>query len=86
MSIKATLTLVLMIALLPIVGNAQVTHVVTQVGTSFSPANITIETGDTVRWEWTSGIHTVTPLPSSSSPSRRQAWPPISAYLTRPSG
>ncbi len=36
------------------------THVVEQVGLSFAPANITVEPGDTVRWEWSSGIHTVT--------------------------
>ncbi len=35
-------------------------HVVQQVGISFTPQNIIVLAGDTVRWEWTSGSHTVT--------------------------
>ena len=35
------------------------TITVTQVGFTFSPANITIQAGDTVHWVWTSGVHTV---------------------------
>ncbi|MFN0243344.1 MAG: plastocyanin/azurin family copper-binding protein [Planctomycetota bacterium] len=34
--------------------------VVTQSGFGFSPQDITIQVGDTVRWQWTGGIHTVT--------------------------
>lgn len=35
-------------------------HTIQAAGTSFSPANITIATGDQVRWVWISGSHTVT--------------------------
>ena len=35
-------------------------HVVNQVGLVFSPENITVAPGDTVRWVWGSGTHTVT--------------------------
>ena len=36
------------------------THVVKQVGLTFVPANITVEPGDLVRWDWSDGLHTVT--------------------------
>lgn len=39
---------------------AQTTHVVTQVNLAFDPVDLTIQLGDTVRWEWTGGFHTVT--------------------------
>ncbi len=39
--------------------SAQTTHVVTLSGTAFSPSALTIEEGDTVRWENTSGFHNV---------------------------
>jgi len=35
-------------------------HVVEQVGLDFVPAQITAEPGDTIRWVWSSGTHTVT--------------------------
>lgn len=35
-------------------------HVVTQVNLTFSPRDVIILPGDTVRWEWTSSTHTVT--------------------------
>lgn len=41
--------------------NAEI-HIVTQQGTSFSPAAINVEVGDIVRWEWTAGTHTTTSL------------------------
>ena len=34
-------------------------HDVLVSGTSFSPADLKIEVGDTVRWEWGTGIHNV---------------------------
>ena len=48
--------------------SAQTTHTVSVADFSFSPANITIDVGDTVRWVWVSGDHTVSeglgPFPS----------------------
>lgn len=38
---------------------AQTTHQVDLAGVSFSPANITIAEGDTVMWNWVSGLHNV---------------------------
>lgn len=38
----------------------QVVHTVNQVDMEFIPANITIAQGDSVKWVWSSGIHTVT--------------------------
>ena len=35
-------------------------HVVDQVGLTFVPDEITVTPGDTVRWVWSTGIHTVT--------------------------
>ena len=35
-------------------------HEVNQVGLTFDPAEITVAAGDTVRWNWSSGVHTVT--------------------------
>ena len=39
---------------------AAATHTVTQSNLTFTPASLTIDVGDTVRWVWTAGIHTVT--------------------------
>ena len=38
---------------------AQTTHMVTLSGASFSPADLTIDVGDTVRWVWVSEFHDV---------------------------
>ncbi|NQU49433.1 MAG: hypothetical protein HQ519_12355 [Planctomycetes bacterium] len=38
---------------------AQTTHTIDLVGTDFSPADITIDEGDTVIWNWVSGLHNV---------------------------
>lgn len=40
--------------------SAQQTVQVTQVNFDFSPANISVDCGDTVEWVWTFGTHTVT--------------------------
>ncbi|MGQ0723336.1 MAG: cupredoxin domain-containing protein [Candidatus Eiseniibacteriota bacterium] len=45
-------------------------HTVTQVGTSFSPASVTVEVGDTVKWNWSVGIHDVL---SGTGPTDPQA-------------
>lgn len=57
---KPILALLLAAALWPATGAAQTTHIVNQVGSTFSPADITIQVGDTVRWVWSSNFHTVT--------------------------
>jgi len=50
---------------LPLAAQAK-TFVVQTQNTSFVPGVVTIAAGDTVRWEWTSLVHTVT---SGSGPS-----------------
>jgi plastocyanin len=47
------------VALLALVSQAS-TIDVTQTGFGFSPQNVTIQVGDTVRWNWTSFAHTIT--------------------------
>lgn len=79
MSSKNNLILTCLIALIPALAQAQTTHTVTQLGTSFSPSAITIEAGDTVRWEWTSGLHTVT---NGTGASDRSAGSLFDASLT----
>lgn len=38
---------------------AQTTHTVELIGLSFVPQDLQIEVGDTVEWEWVSGVHNV---------------------------
>lgn len=53
--------LALMVAVLGIVPSARAAvHEVTASGLTFSPADISIQVGDTVRWLWSDGSHTVT--------------------------
>ncbi len=44
---------------------------VTQQENTFTPRNIEVKVGDTVRWVWTSGLHTTT---STSIPSGASPW------------
>lgn len=39
---------------------AGVTHEVTQINLTFDPLSLEVAPGDTIRWIWTSGSHTVT--------------------------
>lgn len=39
---------------------AAAVHVVSQSSLTFAPATLTVTVGDTVRWVWTAGVHTVT--------------------------
>jgi len=52
---------VVLFAFLSLAGsaNAQTTHQVSMGGNAFNPANLTISTGDTVQWTWSSGFHNV---------------------------
>ncbi|MEW6074611.1 MAG: plastocyanin/azurin family copper-binding protein [Planctomycetota bacterium] len=52
-------TLPAVLALAAASANAQTTHFVSVSGTAFSPADIVIEVGDTVQWDWGLGIHSV---------------------------
>lgn len=51
---------------------AQTTHIINTANFQFTPANITIDVGDTVRWVWIDGMHQVaeglgpTPLPEAA--------------------
>lgn len=51
----------------------QTTHDVTASGMSFSPSNLTIEVGDTVRWTNTSGTHNVNGT-TSTFPSNPESF------------
>ncbi len=57
--IRAALVAGTLIALgvIPALAN---TVVVTQTGFTFSPASVTVNQGDTVRWVWSDNFHTVT--------------------------
>jgi len=50
--------------------NAQV-HYIQQNGNTFSPANLTVNIGDTIIWQWTSGSHTTT---SVNIPAGAATW------------
>jgi plastocyanin len=59
----------LILAVLVVTGTAEgAVHIVTQVANGFSPDEVTIARGDTVRWVWTGGIHTVTSGSGASDP------------------
>lgn len=45
---------------------AQTTHDVNQLNFSFVPADLTIQAGDIVQWNWSAGFHTVTSGPPCS--------------------
>lgn len=44
-------------------------HIVNQVNFGFQPADLTIAQGDTVRWVWSGGIHTVTNGTGAADPN-----------------
>jgi len=45
--------------------------VITQQDLTFNPSSVTVSVGDTIRWLWTSGVHTTT---STSVPDGAQTW------------
>lgn len=60
---------------------AQTTHQVDLQGTSFTPAHITINEGDTVFWNWVSGVHNVA-SPEGLFTSGFPVSPPFTYTLT----
>lgn len=46
-----------------------ITHVVSQQNFGFTPSNLVINVGDTVRWEWSSFSHTVTNGTGTTDPA-----------------
>jgi len=68
MRTRPLLLLLALAALLPTTSALATVHVVNQTGLAFVPANITIASGDTVRWVWSAGIHTVTNGTSLADP------------------
>jgi plastocyanin len=65
MVLHATFALLVLLVALP--ASAAV-HDVQQQGFVFNPSEITIDKGDTVRWHWNDGIHTVTNGVNPNSP------------------
>jgi plastocyanin len=53
---------------LPLAAQAT-TYLVQQVVSTFDPQEVTIAVGDSVRWQWNDGIHTVTSGTGPSDPS-----------------
>ena len=48
-----------------------ITHVVTASDFSFAPTSLTIQLGDTIRWDWLNGMHTTT---STTIPTGAATW------------
>lgn len=69
---KRTLPILLtsLFTLVVLISSATVVTV-TQQDNTFSPKDIEVKVGDTVRWVWTSGVHTTT---SATIPSGAAAW------------
>jgi len=67
---KTKIYILTMVLFFGLTMNAQV-HVITQSNLTFSPSSIEVAVGDTIRWEWTQGIHTTT---SSAIPLDALAW------------
>jgi plastocyanin len=66
---RPLLLLLALAALLPAASAHATIRVVHQTGLVFVPANLTIVNGDTVRWAWSAGIHTVTNGTTLADPS-----------------
>lgn len=47
------------------------THTITAGGIVFTPANITVTVGDTIKWQWLNGTHTTT---SATIPTGATSW------------
>jgi len=57
-----------------------VVHVINQTGLNFSPASLTVNVGDVIRWIWSSNSHTTT---SKTIPAGAQTWDsPLNSTVT----
>ena len=48
-----------LVCILSAAASAQTTHMVAVDGITFTPANLSIQVGDTVQWNWVTGFHNV---------------------------
>lgn len=82
------LPLALLLSLSALAGSAaaQTTHTVNLNAFSFSPANLTIDLGDTVRWTWVTGSHNVVSgtngVPDGAFSSGTPTFPPKTFSVT----
>lgn len=79
---KILLPILLTVALLFVTVSIKATIVViTQQDLTFSPNDASVVVGDTVRWEWTSGVHTTT---STDIPAGAADWDsPLTAVVNQ---
>jgi len=68
------LTLAVVCLFGPVGPASAATHVVTVRNFEFSPKNLLIQKGDTVRWEWESGSHTTTNGTGPIDPNAGTLW------------
>jgi plastocyanin len=66
----------LLFVIAPVSGISQTLHIVVSSGMTFTPADLTIHVGDTVRWENQSGFHNVVADDGSftNGPASSSAW------------
>lgn len=62
--------------------SAQTTHDVSVSGTSFTPSSLTIAVGDTVQWNWGSGVHDVESGVGGVADGIFDSGTPVSAPMT----
>jgi plastocyanin len=75
---KTRITILAMAVVLALAaGVAAETHVVQVMNFQFSPRDLTINTGDIVRWQWVSGVHTTTNGLGSSDAAAGTLWDEI---------
>jgi plastocyanin len=59
-----------------------VKHIVSVANFSFSPVNVNVTVGDTMRWVWASGTHTTTSTPGAIPPGASSWDAPITSTQT----
>lgn len=63
--------LIVVLAIVCVLPVSATIHVINQSGTTFSPADLTVSVGDTVRFQWNNGSHNTV---STSVPSGAASW------------